>query len=178
MAGRQNLLYTVFFSQTYLTTTLVYLGLGASAVVVLAIKQVITTLAHSSIHWDRPLYWYKGLHPVAWVVERFISTPATHHAHHADTNDDGIGHYKGNFGNMFFPLGRDFRHGPHHAPVSSVIRSLTLRRRRMVRAIPLADFQIFGEGKRARPGWSGSQGRRPCAPLSAFASRSGLDCYL
>lgn len=102
MAGRQNLWYTVFFSQTYLTTALVYLGLGASAAVVLAIKQIITTMAHSSIPWDRPLYQYKGLHPIAWIVERFISTPATHHAHHADTSDDGIGYYKGNFGNMFF----------------------------------------------------------------------------
>jgi sterol desaturase/sphingolipid hydroxylase (fatty acid hydroxylase superfamily) len=101
MAGRQNLWYTVFFSQTYLTTALVYLGLGASAVVVLAVKQIITTMAHSSVRWDRPLYEHKLLHPVAWVVERLISTPATHHAHHADTND-GIGFYKGNFGNMFF----------------------------------------------------------------------------
>ena len=35
-------------------------------------------------------------------MERLISTPATHHAHHADTTDDGVGYYKGNFGNMFF----------------------------------------------------------------------------
>jgi sterol desaturase/sphingolipid hydroxylase (fatty acid hydroxylase superfamily) len=101
MAGRQNLWYTVFFSQTYLTTALVYLGLGASAVVVLAVKQIITTMAHSSVRWDRPLYETKILHPIAWVMERLISTPATHHAHHADTND-GVGFYKGNFGNMFF----------------------------------------------------------------------------
>lgn len=101
MAGRQNIWYTIFFSQTYLTTALIYLGLGASAAVVLAIKQVITTMAHSSIPWDRPLYRHKALHPIAWVVERLISTPATHHAHHADIND-GIGFYKGNFGNMFF----------------------------------------------------------------------------
>jgi hypothetical protein len=39
---------------------------------------------------------------VAWVLERLISTPATHHAHHAATTDDGVGYYKGNFGNMFF----------------------------------------------------------------------------
>src|SRR3978361_1310908 len=56
MSSRQNLWYTVFFSQTYLTTTLVFLGLGSSAVVVLAVKQIITTLAHSSIPWDKPLY--------------------------------------------------------------------------------------------------------------------------
>ena len=44
----------------------------------------------------------KWLHPLAWVLERTISTPATHWAHHALTNDDGIGHYKGNFGNLLF----------------------------------------------------------------------------
>jgi len=39
---------------------------------------------------------------VAWIVERSISTPATHFAHHAITQDDGIGHYKGNYGNLLF----------------------------------------------------------------------------
>ena len=37
-----------------------------------------------------------------WLVQRTISTPSTHWAHHALTNADGIGHYKGNFGNMLF----------------------------------------------------------------------------
>lgn len=102
MASRQNAIYTLFFSQTYLTTALVYLGLGIPTVVVKGIKGAITTLAHSSIPWDKPFYKYKILHPLAWVLERTISTPATHHAHHAATTDDGIGYYKGNFGNMFF----------------------------------------------------------------------------
>ena len=102
MAGRQNAIYTIFFSQTYLTSILVYLGFGPAAVVVLGVKSTITTMAHSSIPWDKPLYRYKALHPIAWIVERVISTPATHHAHHASTTDDGIGYYKGNFGNMFF----------------------------------------------------------------------------
>lgn len=102
MASRQNVIYTIFFSQTYLTTALVYLGLGIPAVIVKGIKGTITTLAHSSIPWDKPFYKYKLLHPIAWVLERTISTPATHHAHHAATTDDGVGYYKGNFGNMFF----------------------------------------------------------------------------
>src|SRR5579871_5002562 len=102
MASRQNLLYTIFFSQVYLTAALSYLGLGRAAVVVLLVKSIITTLAHSSIPWDKPFYKYKILHPAAWVLERLISTPATHHAHHADSTDDGVGYYKGNFGNMFF----------------------------------------------------------------------------
>jgi len=102
MASRQNIVYTFFFSQTYLTATLVYLGLGFPALFVRVIKSLITTFAHSSIAWDKPLYRIKWLHPVAWVLERFISTPSTHHAHHAATTNDGVGHYKGNFGNMFF----------------------------------------------------------------------------
>ncbi|MBD2752546.1 sterol desaturase family protein [Spirosoma validum] len=102
MASRQNVIYSLFFSQTYLTTMLVYIGLGYPALFVKGIKSIITTLAHSSIPWDKPFYENKFLHPVAWVLERLISTPATHHAHHADSTDDGIGHYKGNFGNMFF----------------------------------------------------------------------------
>jgi sterol desaturase/sphingolipid hydroxylase (fatty acid hydroxylase superfamily) len=102
MASRQNAFYTIFFSQTYLTSTLVYLGLGPSALIVHATKSMITTLAHSSIPWDKPFYEHRILHPIAWVLERVISTPATHHAHHAASTDDGIGYYKGNFGNMFF----------------------------------------------------------------------------
>jgi sterol desaturase/sphingolipid hydroxylase (fatty acid hydroxylase superfamily) len=102
MASRQNVFYTFFFSQIYLTAALSYLGLGAAALIVQGIKGTITTLAHSSIPWDKPFYQYRVLHPVAWVLERLISTPATHHAHHAATTDDGVGYYKGNFGNMFF----------------------------------------------------------------------------
>lgn len=102
MASRQNIIYTLFFSQSYVTTVLVYLGLGYPALFVKGLKSLITKLAHSSIKWDKPFYENKWLHPVAWVLERTISTPATHHAHHADSADDGVGHYKGNFGNMFF----------------------------------------------------------------------------
>lgn len=102
MASRQNAFYTIFFSQTYVTSVLVYLGMGPAAIAVHAIKSSITTMAHSSIPWDKPLYKYRALHPVAWILERLISTPATHHAHHAASTDDGIGYYKGNFGNMFF----------------------------------------------------------------------------
>ena len=102
MASRQNIIYTIFFSQIYLTTTLVYLGLGYPALFAKGLKSLITTFAHSSIKWDKPFYDNKWLHPFAWILERFISTPATHHAHHADSHDYGVGHYKGNFGNMFF----------------------------------------------------------------------------
>ena len=102
MSSRQNFLYTLFFSQTYFTTIMVYLGLGIPVLIVTGVKSLIVTGAHSSIKWDKPFYTYRILKPIGWVMERLISTPATHHAHHADTTDDGVGYYKGNFGNMFF----------------------------------------------------------------------------
>lgn len=37
-----------------------------------------------------------------WVVERVISTPATHSAHHGRHKDDGVTHYKGNYDNLLF----------------------------------------------------------------------------
>jgi sterol desaturase/sphingolipid hydroxylase (fatty acid hydroxylase superfamily) len=80
MASRQNIIYTIFFSQIYVTTALTYLGLGYPALFVTAIKSLITTGAHSSIKWDKPFYTIKWLKPIGWVME----------------------HYKGNFGNMFF----------------------------------------------------------------------------
>jgi sterol desaturase/sphingolipid hydroxylase (fatty acid hydroxylase superfamily) len=37
-----------------------------------------------------------------WWVERIISTPSTHSAHHGYNNEDGITTYKGNYGNLLF----------------------------------------------------------------------------
>jgi sterol desaturase/sphingolipid hydroxylase (fatty acid hydroxylase superfamily) len=102
MTNRQNIIYSVLFSQLYLTAILSYLGLGLPALFVGTLKAVIVYAAHSNLAWDKPFYRYRILHPAAWVLERLISTPATHHAHHADTSTDGVGFYKGNFGNMFF----------------------------------------------------------------------------
>jgi sterol desaturase/sphingolipid hydroxylase (fatty acid hydroxylase superfamily) len=58
--------------------------------------------AHSDVAWDKPLYQVKWLAPIMWVVERTISTPATHHAHHGQHMEDGITNYKGNYGNLLF----------------------------------------------------------------------------
>lgn len=102
VAFRTNIINNVLLSQIYLIAALVYLGLGEPILLFASVRSFITIAAHSSIPWDKPLYSTKWLHPVAWILERTISTPATHHAHHANSNDDGIGHYNGNFGNMFF----------------------------------------------------------------------------
>jgi hypothetical protein len=37
-----------------------------------------------------------------WLMERLISTPSTHAMHHGKHLDDGVTHYKGNYGNLLF----------------------------------------------------------------------------
>ena len=54
------------------------------------------------VRWDAPLYKIHWLSPVMWVVERTISTPATHSAHHGKHKADGVTNYKGNYGNLLF----------------------------------------------------------------------------
>jgi len=79
-----------------------YLGFGQAVLIGLIMKNIVVIGAHSSVKWDSFLYKHEWLHPVAWFVERFISTPATHYAHHGKTAKDGISDPNGNFSNMFF----------------------------------------------------------------------------
>jgi sterol desaturase/sphingolipid hydroxylase (fatty acid hydroxylase superfamily) len=102
MSHRNSLLYILAFPNQYTAALLVYLGFGETFVWYSAIKNVVLTAAHSDFCWDAFLYRYKVLHPLAWVIERTISTPATHRAHHAETEGDGIGHYNGNYSNLLF----------------------------------------------------------------------------
>ena len=68
----------------------------------LPIKLIVILLAHSETKWDRFLYRYKILSPLAWVIERTISTPSTHFAHHGLTSEDGVSNPNGNYGNLLF----------------------------------------------------------------------------
>lgn len=99
---RNNLFYYVLMPGIWFSAALVYLGLGWIYAVYIVMKLTIIYGAHSDIPWDRPLYKIKALSPLMWVVERLISTPATHHAHHGRHSADGVTHYKGNYGNMLF----------------------------------------------------------------------------
>jgi sterol desaturase/sphingolipid hydroxylase (fatty acid hydroxylase superfamily) len=99
---RNNFFYYLMMPGLWVSGVLIYLGFGSVYVVYLIIKLTVILGAHSAVRWDEPLYRIKALSPLMWVVERTISTPATHWAHHALTNADGVGHYKGNFGNLLF----------------------------------------------------------------------------
>ncbi len=102
ISGRNSWVYLILFPPRIVSTVLVFLGFGEAFIIGYFLKILIGISAHSSLRWDKPLYKIKWLHPLMWVLERVISTPATHHAHHAASDEDGVGVINGNYGNMFF----------------------------------------------------------------------------
>ncbi len=99
---RNNLFYYALMPGLWFSGALIYLGLGWIYAGYIMVKMAIIYAAHSDVRWDLPLYKIKWLSPIMWVVERTISTPATHSAHHGKHANDGVTNYKGNFGNLLF----------------------------------------------------------------------------
>jgi len=99
---RNAFLYYAFMPGIWFTGILIFLGMTGVYLFYLPIKISIILLAHSEIKWDRFLYSYKILHPLAWIIERTISTPCTHYAHHGLTAEDGVSNPNGNYGNLLF----------------------------------------------------------------------------
>lgn len=99
---RNNIFYYLLMPGLWLSGALIYLGGAWVYTYYLVIKMAVIFGAHCDVRWDAPLYKVKWLSPIMWVVERTISTPSTHSAHHGKHAADGITHYKGNYGNLLF----------------------------------------------------------------------------
>lgn len=100
---RNNFFYYLMMPGLWLAGVLIYMGVGGLVYALyVVIKLTVIVGAHCAWRWDEPLYKIPVLRPLMWVLQRTISTPATHWAHHAITQNDGVGHYKGNFGNLLF----------------------------------------------------------------------------
>ncbi len=99
---RNAILYYALMPGIWFSAVLIFLGMGYAYLIYLPIKLTVILLAHSETKWDRFLYKHKFLHPLAWIIERTISTPSTHYAHHGLTAEDGVSHPNGNFGNLLF----------------------------------------------------------------------------
>ena len=99
---RNNIFYYLTMPSLWFSGALIYLGLGRVYVAYVIIKQLVIIAAHSDVPWDRPLYKLGCLSPLMWLVERTISTPSTHSAHHGKHKADGVTNYKGNFVNLLF----------------------------------------------------------------------------
>lgn len=99
---RNNIFYYVLMPSLWISGALIYLGLGWLYAGYVVVKMAVIIGAHSDIRWDEPLYRNRFTAPLMWLVERVISTPATHFAHHGRHACDGVTNYKGNFGNLLF----------------------------------------------------------------------------
>ena len=99
---RNNVFYYLLMPGLWFSGAFIYLGLGRVYAVYIVVKLLVICGAHSDLKWDRPLYKVPFLSPIMWVVERVISTPSTHSAHHGRHAADGVTHYKGNYGNLLF----------------------------------------------------------------------------
>lgn len=128
---RNNFFYYLLMPGLWLSGVLIYLGAGTVYTLYILVKLTVILGAHCAWRWDEPLYRVRALRPLMWLVERLISTPATHWAHHALSNADGIGHYKGNFGNLLFLW--DVLFGSAHIT------------RRYPAAVGLQDDRLFGD---------------------------------
>ncbi len=99
---RNNIFYYFLMPGLWFSGILIYLGGGWVYAGYIIVKMSVIYGAHSDLRWDRHLYNIKALAPLMWVLERTISTPATHSAHHGKYAADGATHYKGNYGNLLF----------------------------------------------------------------------------
>lgn len=99
---RNNSFFYLLMPGIWFSAALIYLGLAEVYYVYLILKMTVIFGAHSSVPWDEKLYRIPALRPLMWLLERSISTPATHSAHHGLNADDGVTNYKGNFGNLLF----------------------------------------------------------------------------
>ena len=127
---RNNFFYYLMMPGLWIGGVLVFLGFGWVYAIYAVVKLVVVLGAHCAWRWDEALYRVPALSPLMWVLERTISTPATHWAHHAITEADGVGHYTGNYGNLLFLW--DVLFGTAHIT------------RRYPSGIGLPDDQLFG----------------------------------
>ena len=98
---RNAALYYILMPNIWWLALVVFMGGGLAAAVGLVLKQIVIVGSHSPTRWDRLLYRYKALSPLAFVVEHILITPAFHYAHHGKSQQDNISDPNGNFGNMF-----------------------------------------------------------------------------
>jgi sterol desaturase/sphingolipid hydroxylase (fatty acid hydroxylase superfamily) len=129
---RNNFFYYLMMPGLWFAGILLYMGVsGMVYALYVVVKLGVIMGAHCAWRWDEPLYKIRALRPLMWVLERTISTPATHWAHHAITQKDGVGHYKGNFGNLLF--------------IWDIIFGSAYITRKFPKQVGLKDDQLFGQ---------------------------------
>ncbi len=81
---RYNLFWPLIVPQTWMGSVAMYLGQTDAFLLAAMITYGVNVLTHVSFRWD---LWLRkkipGLKPLWWLIERSITLPDTHQAHHA-----------------------------------------------------------------------------------------------
>jgi sterol desaturase/sphingolipid hydroxylase (fatty acid hydroxylase superfamily) len=96
---RYNVFWTLLLPQAWFGAAAVHLGLYQVFIVSNLITFSVNALTHTAYRWDLALRQLPGLEPVFRVLEKCITLPDTHHAHH------GLGrlaHGRGNYAVTLF----------------------------------------------------------------------------
>jgi sterol desaturase/sphingolipid hydroxylase (fatty acid hydroxylase superfamily) len=96
---RYNVFWTLLLPQAWFSAIGVHLGLYEVVAVSTFVTFTVNLLTHVSYRWDLALRRLPGMEPIFWVLERVITLPDTHHAHH------GFGrraHVRGNYAVTLF----------------------------------------------------------------------------
>jgi len=97
---RYNVFWTLLLPQTWGGMILLHLGQAEAFAACVLIEFSVNALTHSPLRWDLALRRLPGLNGVFNVLEKIVTLPDTHHAHH------GLGrhaHARGNYAvSLFF----------------------------------------------------------------------------
>jgi sterol desaturase/sphingolipid hydroxylase (fatty acid hydroxylase superfamily) len=116
---RVHPLYYLLFPPLYTITFAIYSGMVEVALMLPAAHIIWQVMVHSAWRWDQPLRRIPGMRPVFWLVDRTLTTPTSHHAHHGARRNGTIGrNFAGNFavldwmfGTLYIPPGAPERYG-------------------------------------------------------------------
>jgi sterol desaturase/sphingolipid hydroxylase (fatty acid hydroxylase superfamily) len=96
---RYNIFWTLMLPQSWFGAAAVHLGLYEVFFASTLVTFTVNLLTHTAYRWDLALRRLPGMEPVFRVLERWITLPDTHHAHH------GLGrhaHVHGNYAVTIF----------------------------------------------------------------------------
>jgi sterol desaturase/sphingolipid hydroxylase (fatty acid hydroxylase superfamily) len=96
---RYNIFWTVLLPQSWFGAVALHLGLIDAFVASTIIMFSVNLLTHTSYRWDLALRKLPFMNPILNVLEKIITLPDTHHAHH------GLGknsHARGNYAVTIF----------------------------------------------------------------------------
>lgn len=96
---RYNVFWTFILPQSWAGAAALYLGLGQVFLVSALVTFIVNLFTHTSYRWDLALRRIPGMNPVFNVLEKIVTLPDTHHAHH------GMGrhaHMRGNYAVTIF----------------------------------------------------------------------------